>query len=157
MIIKNIIDEDFINYKKAAMFIAFPYCSFKCEKECGIHCCQNSELATSPDINITYEKIINRYINNPITSAIVMGGLEPFDSWNDLYNLIIGFRKFIQDDIVIYTGYNKEEIKEKIEKLVPLNNIIIKYGRFIPNSVSHFDSILGITLNSENQYAEKIC
>ena len=32
MIIKGLIDEDFINYKKPSMVIEFPYCNFKCDK-----------------------------------------------------------------------------------------------------------------------------
>ena len=31
--IKDVIDEDFANYKKPSMFIATSQCSFKCEKE----------------------------------------------------------------------------------------------------------------------------
>ena len=33
--IRGINFEDFINYKKPSIFIAFPFCSFKCEKDCG--------------------------------------------------------------------------------------------------------------------------
>ena len=42
-------------------------------------------------------------------------------------------------------------VKQRNEK-----NIIIKYGRFIPDSKSRYDNILGITLASDNQYAEEI-
>jgi hypothetical protein len=35
-------------------------------------------------------------------------------------------------------------------------NIIIKYGRFIPNHQPHYDEILGVKLASDNQYAERI-
>ena len=156
MIIKGLKDEDFINYKKPSMFIGFPLCTWKCEKECGDKVCQNGTLATSPNINIGIKTIVNRYINNPITSAIVCGGLEPFDSWDDLYQLIAYMRVSTQDDIVIYTGYYKEEIREYINKLKPFPNIIIKFGRYIPNQQSHYDETLGIELASENQYAEKI-
>lgn len=78
MFIKNLIDEDFINYKKAAMFVAFPYCSFKCEKDCGVHCCQNSELAKACNIDVSPHVLTARYMDNPVTSSIVFGGLEPF-------------------------------------------------------------------------------
>ena len=33
MKLKNIIYEDFVNYKKISMFILTTTCSFKCEKE----------------------------------------------------------------------------------------------------------------------------
>lgn len=156
MIIKQLIDEDFINYKKASMVIGFPYCSFKCDKECGQPVCQNSTLANAPEIRINSADIVDRYINNPITSAIVYQGLEPLDSWTDLISLTRTFRQHTNDDIVIYTGYNKDEIKHSIEQLKEYKNIIIKYGRYVPNQKKHYDEILGIELASDNQFAEKI-
>jgi len=48
MKIVNLIDEDFCQYKKPSMFIGFPTCSFKCDKECGRPICQNSALAAAP-------------------------------------------------------------------------------------------------------------
>jgi predicted DNA-binding protein (UPF0278 family) len=61
-------------------------------------------------------------------------------------------------DIVIYTGFNKDEIEKELEliKLIAKNRIIIKFGRFIPNSESIYDETLGVTLASKNQYAEQI-
>lgn len=156
MIIKQLLNEDFVNYRKPSMFIGFPSCSWKCEKECGKKVCQNGTLATSPDITIGVKSIVNRYINNPITSSIICGGLEPFDTWNDLYQLIVYMRVSTQDDIVIYTGYYKEEIEEYINELKTFRNIIIKFGRYIPNQEKHYDEVLGVYLASNNQYAEKI-
>lgn len=156
MIIKQLLDEDFINYKKPSMFIGFPSCSWKCDKECGMQVCQNSALASSPIKDIRFKTIVNRYINNPITSSVVCGGLEPFDAWDDLYGLIAYLRVSTQDDIVIYTGYYKEEIEEYIDKLKVFPNLIVKFGRYIPNHEKHFDEVLGIYLASSNQYAERI-
>ena len=158
MKVKGLIDEDFVNYKKPAMVIEFPYCTFKCDKECGQSVCQNSDLVNEPNIEIDYDKLLTRYINNPITKAIVMQGLEPFDSFSDVMNLILWLRVKYKclDDIVIYTGYNKEEISWLIEYIKQYKNIIIKYGRYIPNQNPHFDSVLGVKLSSDNQYAEKI-
>lgn len=156
MKLKGIIDEDFVNYKKPSMFLAFPRCSFKCDKECERQVCQNSALANEKNIEITLDKIINRYMTNPITKALVCGGLEPFDSWDDLQCLILNFRYYTNDDIVIYTGYYKEEIdKEKIDWLKLYSPIIIKYGRFIPNNEEYFNNDLGVKLASKNQYTEK--
>lgn len=158
MRLKDVVMEDFINYKKTSMFILFPYCSFKCEKECGKHCCQNSALAQAPIIDVDVDIIIKRYLSNPITESIVCGGLEPFDSWEDLHSLIHKLRVDNKcfDDVVIYTGYNKEEILDKVESLKSYSNIIIKFGRFIPNDIEYYNDILGVTLASSNQYAEII-
>ena len=160
MRVVEIKDEDCINYKKISMFIALPFCNGKCYKELGLDCsiCQNDALRNSPILNINDDKIIERYLLNPLTSAIVFGGLEPFDSFNELDEFIEKFRtKFlIEDDIVIYTGYKLEEIKDKLEILKKYKNIIIKVGRYIPNSKKVFDKTLGVTLASDNQYSFKL-
>ncbi len=156
MIIKAIKDEDFVNYKKPSMFVGFPYCTLKCEKECGMKICQNKEMLKSKGIDISVDSLIKRYTNNNISKAIVCGGLEPLDSFQDLCDLISKFRKITDDDIIIYTGYNKEEIIDKMQVLKQYKNIFIKYGRYIPNQKQKYDKILGVTLASCNQYAEKI-
>lgn len=156
MLVKDILDVDFVNYKKASMVISFPRCSWKCEKECGKQVCQNSALAKAPDIEISVDKVVERYLKNGISEAIVCGGLEPMDSWNDLQLFIEKFREKSQDNIVIYTGYYKEEIVDKIDWLKNYDNIIIKFGRFIPGHKKHYDEVLGVELASDNQYAEVI-
>lgn len=148
--------EDFTNYKKPSMYIAFPSCTFKCERECGQKICQNSSLVQSTTLEVGVKSIVNKYINNPITSAIVIGGLEPLDSKEDLFILISYFRVSTQDDIVIYTGYKEEEIKNQLQYLRAYRNIIVKFGRFIPNQQPHYDDVLGVMLASDNQYAERI-
>lgn len=156
MLIKTIIDEDFSNYKLPSMLIAFPKCSFKCDKECGEQVCQNSVLAQAPNIETSIDDICKRYMENNITQAIVCGGLEPMDSWKDLYKLVETFRLYTLDDIVIYTGYNKNEIVDKIKELSKFPNIVIKFGRFVPNQKKHYDKLLKVELASDNQYAERI-
>lgn len=156
MVIKGVTMEDFSNYKKPSMFIAFPKCNFKCDMDCGVQVCQNSTLAKTPNIDISAEKIVKKYLNNPITKAVVCGGLEPMDSWSDLLLFIERFREKSQDDICIYTGYEKSETIDKINILKQYDNIIVKFGRYIPGHEKHYDEILGIWLASDNQYAERI-
>lgn len=158
MLIKGIIDTDIVNYKKISMTIEFPHCSFKCDKDCGRAVCQNSPLVNEPNIDISYDDICKRYLNNPITESIVFQGLEPIDSISDVINLIMWFRiKYnCLDDIVIYTGFNKDEIDWVIDKLKWMDNIIIKYGRYIPDQEPHYDEVLGVNLASDNQYAERL-
>ena len=158
MTIKDIQDENFQDYKKASMFIATCKCSWKCCYDIGadVSMCQNSGVARLPNISIDNSKIVERYINNPITKAVVIGGLEPFDQYDELYNLIKSFRKYIDDDIVIYTGYREDEIFEEVTNLKMFKNIIIKFGRYVPNESCIYDNVLGVTLASRNQYAKKI-
>ena len=156
MNIKGLIDEDTVNYKKICMTIEFPRCSFKCDKEYGQPVCQNGALATSPNISISIDRLVERYVNNPITEAIVYQGLEPLDTWEDVLELTDAFRQQTNDDIVIYTGYTKCEIRDKVEELKKYKNIVMKYGRYVPNGKTHYDKVLGVDLASDNQFAEKI-
>lgn len=156
MLLKGILDEDFINYKVPSMFISTNTCSFKCDKENGSQVCQNSSLANQESIDIDIDLIIKRYLKNDITSAIVFGGLEPIDQLIDIYDFIFKLRNDYrcEDPVIIYTGYEKEEIKNKISVLLPFRNIIIKFGRFRPGDKPHLDPILGVNLASNNQYSE---
>lgn len=138
------------------MVIGFPSCTFKCERECGQKMCQNGALATAPNIDISINELIERYMNNHITHAVICAGLEPIDSWENLQSFIMNFRYWSGDDIVIYTGYNKDEIRDKIEWLKLYEPIVMKYGRFVPNQQPHYDGVLGVKLASDNQYAERI-
>ena len=156
MKIKNLIDEDFIQYKKPSMFIGFPKCTFKC----GAEFCQNSALAQAPEIDISFDDIVQRYLNNPITESIVLGGLDPFDTMVECLTLVAYFRVHygINDDIIIYTGYTEDELRNNKGYQVIItsfNNIIIKYGRYVPDEEPHFDEVLGVKLASSNQYAVK--
>lgn len=156
MQIKNLIDEDFVNFKVPSMFIATSRCDFKCDKEAGTQVCQNCALSTSPIFNIDNSKLIKRYLNNDITEAIVLGGLEPFDTFDEIHTFIWQFRQLCFDTIVIYTGYYPHEIQDKLKKLFKFNNIIIKFGRFIPNASPKFNELLGVTLASDNQFVQTI-
>ena len=157
--VKTIVDENFQDYKKASMFIEFPKCDFKCFIELGLDAskCQNYEISKRKDIKVSIFEIFIRYINNPITNAIVLGGLEPFESFSEVYSLISYFRtNGCNDDFVIYTGYYPNEVKKYINELKKFENVIVKFGRFIPDSVCKFDNLLGVNLASSNQYALNI-
>jgi len=147
--LKGIIEEDFSNYKKPSMLLAFPRCSFKCG-----NLCQNLPMAKSKNVEYETKDIIRRYIENNITKSIVLSGLEPMDSFNELLNFIDEFRKVSKDNLVIYTGYTEEEIYDKTKLLSQFDNIIVKFGRFIPNQKKHYDEVLGVELASPNQYAK---
>ena len=158
MIIKQIVDEVFQDYKKPAMMISSCLCDWKCLKEQSLDfsICQNSKLALQKDILLSNKTIIDRYISNPITQAIVIAGLEPFLQFEEIIEFISQFREVCNDDIVIYTGYYPNEIEKEINILKQYKNIIIKFGRFKTDSNKKFDKILGVELVSDNQFAEKI-
>lgn len=156
MKIKGIIDYDCTNYKLPCLTIEFPYCDFKCDKLNGCQVCQNSGLAAEPSIEVNGEYIWNLYQQNPLTKAFCFQGLEPFDSYLDLLDLVMFIRihKQCDDTIIIYTGYNEGEDWIVENSLRHYNNIIIKYGRYLMGHEPHYDDILGVKLASNNQYAK---
>ena len=123
--------------------------------------CQNNHIAKVSDLEVSIETLYNEYIKNPIPQAVVLGGLEPFDSWCDVYELISYFRRReITDMFIIYTGYTEEELNETTILSTlrsEFKNIIIKFGRYIPDQIGHYDKVLGVELASDNQYAVQIC
>ena len=161
MRVKTIVDEDFVNYQKPSMFIGTISCGGKCCIEGGfpLSVCQNDGWRGNAPIDIRDRVIIERYLHNDISRAIVFGGLEPMEQSDELFEFIDMLRNTYKcdDDVVIYTGYNREEISGIVERLAHrFSNIIIKFGRYIPNMKSRFDEVLGVELASDNQYAERI-
>ena len=157
--VKSIVDETFQDYKKTSMFISFPKCDFKCFRDLGLppSGCQNFNIINMKNIELKISSIFQRYIKNQITESIVLGGLEPFLSFNEVYNLVSYFRSNgCDDDFVIYSGYYPDEIEDEINDLKKFKNIIVKFGRYIPNANSKYDEILGVTLVSDNQFSIKI-
>lgn len=161
MRVKNIIDEDFVNYKKPSMFIATCFCDWKCCTELGIDIsiCQNSLTAQQKTIDISTDEILRRYINNPITQAVVIGGLEPMLQFDEVSELIHTFRENgCNDTFVIYTGYQLDEIHFEYKYLqTHFKGIVLKIGRYIPNHKPHYDEVLGISLASDNQKGIILC
>ena len=154
--IKDIMDEDFQDYKIASMMIAFCTCDWKCAKDGNFPetICQNCSIAKQKTHTVKIEDIYNRYINNHITSAIILGGLEPMLQFEEVVALISYFRnKGCNDTFVIYTGYYEHEISDKIDILSPYRNIILKLGRYKPNKDKYYNNLLGVYLANEEQYA----
>ena len=160
MRIKQIVEEDFVNYREASMLLGTISCNGKCCIEAGIPLtvCQNDPLRESCYLTVPDDVLIERYLKNPITSSIVFGGLEPFEQYDELLLFIQTLRNEYncEDTVVIYTGYNRNEIETMVDELAQFKNIIIKFGRYVPNDTSHYDEVLGVTLASQNQYAERI-
>lgn len=158
MKLKGIVAEDFVNYKKPSLFLITSCCNWKCCHDGGFaeSVCQNNSLVSQPTRDIDDDGIVSFYMNNPITKAIVFGGLEPIDQYDEMVILIGKLRQRTSDDIVIYTGYKEEEVLRKVEGLTYYDNIIVKFGRYVPYQKQHYDELLGVYLASNNQYAKKI-
>ena len=160
MRVKTIVDEDFVNYQKPSMFIGTISCGGKCCIEGGfpLSVCQNDGWRGSAPIDIRDRVIIERYLHNGISRAIVFGGLEPMEQSDEVLALIKTLREDFDchDDVVIYTGYYPDEVTAILDKLQVFDNIVVKFGRYVPNMKSRFDEVLGVELASDNQYAVRI-
>ncbi len=151
MRVKSIIWEDTVNYRKPSLFIGTARCSFKCRG------CQNRPLSAIPDIIINDGDLIDRYLGNTLTEAIVLGGLEPLDQMDEIVAFCTALnQKKVSDDLVIYTGYTESEAEEKVGRLREANqgrDLIVKYGRYDASRPPAWDELLGVKLISDNQYA----
>lgn len=160
MRVKTLVFEDFVNYQKPSLYIGTAFCGGKCCIEAGIplSTCHNDTWRGMPTLTMSDDVIIRKYFENDITKAICFAGLEPFEQFEEIQHFIWKLRVSYNcdDDIVIYTGYRKEEIKDQIQELSGFSNIIVKYGRYVPGQSPHYDNILGVYLASDNQYAERI-
>lgn len=151
MELRGLILEDFVNYKEPAMFLAFPYCSFKCGREI----CQNRTSADLPIINVDVEDLIRDFGRNSITKAVILSGLEPLDSLDDVLLFLHKFgQEHASSKVVIYTGYTEEESSHMIGLCLKYHpNLVVKYGRYLPGHKPHHDEVLGVMLASDNQKA----
>lgn len=152
--LKDIVAEDFCNYKKPSMFLITCFCDWKCCKE-NPSICQNNPLYSKENKIYDINHICDFYLNNDISKAIIFGGLEPFLQYDEICEFVKVFRNKSKDDIVIYTGYTEEEVKSLYPKILDFENITIKFGRFIPHQKQRLDETLMVNLASPNQYAKK--
>ena len=159
MIVKLVKQDDFVQYKKPCVVVCFPNCTWKCCTEAGIptSVCQNQEMCGLKDIDITPEDVYNLYKESLFAESICCSGLEPMLQFDDVLSLLKYFREHDCDaDFVVYTGYYRNEIEDKVQELAKYKNVIVKFGRYVPNQEKHYDEVLGVWLASDNQYAERI-
>lgn len=155
--------EDFINYKKPSIFLGTCFCDFKCCKEQNlpISTCQNEPWSREPIKDYNNELILKTIDESPIIQAIVFGGMEPFQQFPELVEFLKTKSRWENPetrnmDVVIYTGYNLDELEEELNTLKTFPNIYLKLGRFQPGHQKHYDEVLGISLSSDNQYGIKL-
>jgi hypothetical protein len=153
----------FNDYKKTGLYIPIYGCTMKCVKEARKRgdmktICQNSELLEHGSISYPFEKILDRITSDPFIECIIFSGMEPMDSFDDIYSFIKQFRKLSDLEIVIFTGYDYLEIIDKIIKLQRFPDITMKFGRYKADFpvLPKYDEVGKVTLASGNQYFRKI-
>ena len=152
-------EENNLNhYYKNGLLVATVGCDWKCLKEQGldISICQNSHTSKMQTKFISTKELVDKFNENLLSECIIFAGLEPILQFDEVYGFIKEFRKTNYNDVVIFTGYYPEEIKEELEKLKSFENIYIKLGRYIQNSSKIYDPIGKIWLSGSNQYFIKL-
>lgn len=141
-------DCDIVNYKTGCLYMGVGYtCSRGCKG------CQNDSLKGEKALEVDPDKVVQDYLDMPVTHAIVFAGLEPLE---DLENLILwcrAFRDKTDDPIIIYTGaeVDSDELLNAANWLRNFKNIIFKAGMYLDDQESHYDELLGVNLASNNQ------
>ena len=149
---------DLVNYVYPTFLIASGVtCTFKCERECGKKVCQNHPLLKEEVIHYSIPNAIWRYDRQSLSNSITFQGLEPLDNMVQLVWFLIEFRKNHDDDVIIWTGYTEDECEAFINLLkeLKITNVIIKFGRYVPDKEPHMDELLGVQLSNEEQYAKR--
>lgn len=160
----NLIDvktDNMTDYKKTSLLLVFPYCSGKCEG-CQNYILQQQKGANKKEYKI--DDIVQLYNNMSTHKAIVCAGLEPFDSFEELENLMkvlfVNNNKAV--DFVVYTGFYLSEIDNLVRKLLKYvknenKTLIIKTGRYVPNvkNSSWYSDVLGVDIATNNQQVIK--
>lgn len=158
----NLIDvktDDTTDYGKTSLLLVTPKCSGKCGEKC-----QNYYLIkNSSPKQYSVSDIVNLYNSLDTHEAVVFAGLEPFDTFDETKAIVKAFLENNKRiDIVIYTGYNYQDIADKVDQLVSNvhsvgKTIIIKFGPYDPQNYpkSWHSDLLNIDLATSNQYVEK--
>lgn len=155
--------DDITDFKETSILLVFPFCSGKCGKSCHNYKLIGQNNYKEYNIN----SIVNLYNRCSMHNAVVCAGLEPFDSFDELKLLVkqlfLNRKKSVS--LVIYTGYELSEIKNKVEQLINLvqgypetsksinNKLFIKFGRYEKDKKEYwYSTFLGVELATSNQY-----
>lgn len=163
MRVRKLLTERFQDYKVPSMYLATCFCDWKCCPD-KPYVCQNNPVANLPVTDIPDDEILDTYLSDPITEAIVIAGLEPLLQIREVCNLIRrAVERGVKTTFVIYTGYTVCEVRrigffDELKTTGYGNGVgvVVKYGRYVPNQKPHFDKTLGVELASDNQYAEVV-
>lgn len=164
--------DDITDYKETSLLLCFPHCSGKCTGCHSQHLITKYQEHPEEIKNYPLISICKLYNQLDTHSAIVMAGLEPLDSLEDVLSVIQCITAICDKHttFVIYTGYNKQEYTQKFEKKIvdtlinfndiysKLNDLVVKVGRYDKTDSSdsgYFNYTLGVKLATSNQITMK--
>lgn len=147
--VRSLVDEDTGHYKETSFFIETSLAPLSLDEGFNF----SMKVARLLSWNL-----ISHYMDNPLMTAIVFKGDEPFQQYEGIFHFIKLLRedRFCMDTVVIYSDLSRADIHEEVERLKIFPNIIVKFEPHIREYPPYFDNLLGATLSSDNQYALKI-
>lgn len=155
--LRKVTAEDRVIYRLPSMVLYCCFCDFRCWPDKDNNPCANAPYGKYPIVDVSFDRILRSYKKRESTRAIAIAGFEPLAQFEEVKNLIEFLRNGgVPDDVVIYTGYYPGEIKEQLDELRRFGNVVVKFGPFVPGLEGRYDEVLGVTLPSGNQYAERI-
>ena len=117
----------------------FQGCSIKCKG-----CMSKYTWEFKEDYKVDIDNVLNEVLSYPSKRITISGG-EPFDQPVALEYILKKLKSEGFEDILVYTGYEFEEIKEKYKDIIKYIDVLIS-GRFIEGLESQY-----IWKGSENQ------
>lgn len=130
---------------------------------CPHHCfnCSNPELwekDETKDIELTnLFDILREYVD--LAEGVTITGGEPFCQSEELYYLVMNLKKFGYTDILVYTGYQYDLIKEKHSHILNFIDVLVDglYIDSLNDNIGHKGSSNQrcILLNSEMKHKYK--
>ena len=147
-------------YKEVSLLIPIGVsCTWKCEG-----CINKKHDSEYARLTPPLKDIMTLYKENVMAKAVVLAGLEPLDNLCDLKAFIRSFREQFDDPIVIYTGYDLDDIWASCELtevfkevLLKDRNMVIKFGRYMKDRPRKWNDALELYLESDNQWVLRIC
>lgn len=100
--------------------IWFQGCSLRCKG------CLSPDTWQVKDNRITVEKLLEQITEwLPLADGITISGGEPFEQPDALSALVYGIKQRTDTDILVYSGYQWGDIKERVLQMVPYIDALI--------------------------------
>ncbi len=100
--------------------IWFQGCSLRCKG------CLSPDTWQVKDNNITVEQLLEQITEwLPLADGITISGGEPFEQPEALFALVSGIKQLTDADILVYSGYQWDDIEKRVSQMAPCIDALI--------------------------------
>ncbi|MEY0973367.1 4Fe-4S single cluster domain-containing protein [Providencia huaxiensis] len=100
--------------------IWFQGCSLRCKG------CLSPDTWQVKDNNITVEQLLEQITEwLPLADGITISGGEPFEQPEALFALVSGIKQLTDADILVYSGYQWDDIEKHVSQMAPCIDALI--------------------------------